>query len=308
MSRMACPRCGGEDRRVIAPGYFECASLIPVTQGLTPAGVPVPGSAACGHRYQGGTPVNAAGVCACQTNAIGTCAECARPVCGDHSELAEDKRICVTCLQARATQEMDAVASSHAEVIAGLQAVANPVERLLRTAWYVVNATYNSHVQRRTGASGNDLYTVFPEFAGAPSGKIRRDGQYWKVPKDHWDSAEIGRWFVSAAARRGIGPPHEISVVTIKEPRFRAPFITAEQTLRCWSIMHGAGYILTDGRVVVGEEGHARYLGLMSQLSLSQFTELHPIDLGLDALAWMADALGLKTSQPGRLSAMAAWK
>ena len=293
--QMACPRCGGEDRKLVAPGYFECTSLMPVMQGLTPAGVPVPGSASCGHRYQEGAPVSATGTCTCRTFAIGTCGQCGRPICGDHSRLADDERVCVTCLQARAEQARDVVASSHAEVIAGLKAVADPLERLLRTAWYV-DATYNSGAgQGATGAGVDDLYEVFPEFTAAPSGRIRLDRPVRKAPKDHWDTAASGRWFVSTAARRGMRPPDKISVVTIKERRFSTPVITGEQVLPCWNF---GAHVLPDGRVVRGEVNLLRGMSLV-QFSLNQFTDLHPAELDLDALAYMAAALGLKTSQPG---------
>jgi hypothetical protein len=238
--------------------------------------------------------VNGAGTCKCHTFAIGTCGRCGRPVCGDHSRLADDERVCVTCLQARAEQAKDAVASSHAEVIAGLKAVADPVERLLRTAWYVY-ATYSGAVQPETGASVDDLYEVFPEFTAAPSGRIRLEDRDQKTPKDHWDSAATGRWFVSAAARRGMRPPDKIGVVTIKERRFSTPIITGEQVLPCWNF---GAYVLPDGRVVRGEVNLLRGMSLV-QFSLSQFTHLRRTELDLGGLAFMAAALGLQTSQPG---------
>lgn len=95
---MACPACGGDDRRAIAPGFWECTSPL-VSERWVPAG---PGGSMrpertvrpCGHRYHEGGGVTGTTTCACGTFAIGLCAECGSAVCGDHSWMRGDRRLC----------------------------------------------------------------------------------------------------------------------------------------------------------------------------------------------------------------------
>lgn len=52
-------------------------------------------SGPCGHRFHAGSHREAAGgYCTCGTYAIGICAECRAPVCGDHSDLLGGRRLC----------------------------------------------------------------------------------------------------------------------------------------------------------------------------------------------------------------------
>jgi hypothetical protein len=89
---------------LIAPNYVECVALVAGSSTrLIPdpnapgAALPVPDVeyVSCGHRYHvgPGEPADAR-TCACGTFSIGWCAECGAPVCGDHSGLFEDRRLC----------------------------------------------------------------------------------------------------------------------------------------------------------------------------------------------------------------------
>lgn len=105
---MACPTCGGTNRSLIAPGYYQCRSII---RWSTRTWVPAPGylpgpgvpmapidtwhERACTDQYQEGDAVTAQlPLCACFTYAVGICADCKNPVCGVHSELVGDLRRC----------------------------------------------------------------------------------------------------------------------------------------------------------------------------------------------------------------------
>lgn len=101
---MSCPACGGHERNLVAPGYWECCSLVEERrQGLVPnpggpAGAMMPvehiSRHQCGVRYSdGGTGGNIQS-CACGTFAIGACADCGLLVCGDHSRLYKGRRLC----------------------------------------------------------------------------------------------------------------------------------------------------------------------------------------------------------------------
>jgi hypothetical protein len=88
-----CPVCGGNDVREIAPGFFECVSYND-NKGAT-----------CRVRFQTGTSSGLCLFCACGTLAVGRCAECGEPVCGDHSTLWRERRLCSTDLES-ALQEI----------------------------------------------------------------------------------------------------------------------------------------------------------------------------------------------------------
>lgn len=93
---MGCPRCGGTERRVISPSYFEC-DTVSYEQVLDASGVPMgERPTVCGHRYREGAPPSAGSpTCqVCGTYSIGVCQECSKDVCGDHGQLAQDQLVC----------------------------------------------------------------------------------------------------------------------------------------------------------------------------------------------------------------------
>ncbi len=101
---MACPKCGGDNREPIAPGYYRCTSAVrlPATpdplDGYGPSRIAE--YASCGNEYQEDVRAQPTEACACGTFAIGRCAVCGRPVCGIHSRV-EDVRLCLDDLAAR---------------------------------------------------------------------------------------------------------------------------------------------------------------------------------------------------------------
>jgi hypothetical protein len=99
---VSCPRCGGEARSPIATGFWRCESLITRTQPDRRGGsIPERVSGVCGYSYQEGPHATAdSPVCDCGTFAIGKCRNCQRPVCGDHSRLEQEGRVCQHCLPA----------------------------------------------------------------------------------------------------------------------------------------------------------------------------------------------------------------
>lgn len=101
---MKCPRCQGHDVRTIAPGYYECQSVVTTTYFVpdqTRSGQMRPASAGaiCNHLWQeGSSSLNrAAPVChECGTFAVGRCPSCGLAVCGLHSWLMNERRLCRT--------------------------------------------------------------------------------------------------------------------------------------------------------------------------------------------------------------------
>src|SRR4051812_27075846 len=100
---MTCPTCGTADARTeFLPGYWRCEAVVRtadlVTSGggaTTPDAAEPAEPARCGTVYlqPRGTGTDAA-LCRCGDPAVGGCAECTRPVCGDHSGLWLGWRVC----------------------------------------------------------------------------------------------------------------------------------------------------------------------------------------------------------------------
>jgi hypothetical protein len=136
----ACPRCGGLDRREIAPGDYECLTLAtvgmvsPQASGLN---VPAPVQRLCGYRYQ--VPVSSV-TCHCGMYSIGRCAACGEPVCGLHATQTKGQLLCLDCNAAnqKTAQEvarLEAVATITAwetEALKAVLLVSDPIDRALR--------------------------------------------------------------------------------------------------------------------------------------------------------------------------------
>lgn len=157
---MACPVCTQLDREPIAPGYWRCTSWVTATDYVmmpTPGtpphlGImspqPVRRSVRCNTEYQemsGGVTATApCGVCG--TFSIALCQDCGVPVCGIHSDLRADRRLCLRdvdafdaaeAAQLAAQIETDARAEAEAQlapVLAALSATDDPFERLFTFA------------------------------------------------------------------------------------------------------------------------------------------------------------------------------
>jgi len=135
MLTMACPKCGGEFRKAIAPSYWECTTVLAVR---LPTGVPHPAlgpqwidrPVMCGHRYPEGAPAMVESpLCSCGTYAIGRCQHCGQHVCGDCSQFADGQRLCAVGIETRTAQmraRMDAATAQREESIrAAAEARAN---------------------------------------------------------------------------------------------------------------------------------------------------------------------------------------
>lgn len=84
---MGCPHCGGQERTLLAPGFYRCTSAI--ITGMVPPGAPGNPTAAafplmrtCGCEYQEATSGQALPTCGCGMFAVALCTECQAPLCG----------------------------------------------------------------------------------------------------------------------------------------------------------------------------------------------------------------------------------
>jgi hypothetical protein len=111
---MACPICGGTERRPIALGLWQCDSAVDIpAHGPADGSLSNPGPAVrflrCGHKYQDSTAREAHAECSCGTVAIGWCLRCWTSVCAQHSNLDQDsKRYCANCLAVNDKERNDA--------------------------------------------------------------------------------------------------------------------------------------------------------------------------------------------------------
>lgn len=112
---MGCPACGGTERVQIAPGYYECRTVVarPGPPPIHPAlpVQPVPGI--CGIRYQEGTGGQAIPCRYCGLYSIGRCQRCGEPVCHDH--VGSDRGQPVECVTCRITASQAATQRAAAE-------------------------------------------------------------------------------------------------------------------------------------------------------------------------------------------------
>jgi hypothetical protein len=266
----------------------------------------------CGYRYQEAPQQGLSGplpACRCGTFAIGSCSVCSAAVCGLHSSLVNDLRTCSSCIKDVADREREAVASARAAALAELQAVADPIERLLRTKVYLSG---------RPQAEAEDFYVVCPEYdQSGPWGymgqTVRGLPPGERVP---WDSAAVARWFVDQAAQRGLHPPSALEISTerlspLNKLRGRpGRFWAVANSYPAWFFGGGSttdipqrakdigptkvrdAWILLDGRVLAPVTTEWRVRGKDGG-DVYPTTDVVPTGLGARAVLQIAQLLGL---------------
>lgn len=123
-SVMVCPRCGGDQRTQLAPGFFECTTE---SMRMVPSGAP-PGRGdsmrpiyeRCGHRYQEGS-VSHGLLCSCGMLAVGVCPRCSSTYCGRHMGVLIDRQqLCESCAAEVQREAEDAAAQAHEAQLAAM--------------------------------------------------------------------------------------------------------------------------------------------------------------------------------------------
>lgn len=219
---MSCPVCRGSDRMPIAPGFYRCTSIIVETLAGPWAGgssIAVRSERVCGTEYQEGPTVGGdAPKCRCMTYAIGACAECERPICGDHSSLVGGKRLCDSCggrvlaqaaeLQrredeARSAQQAEATRAAREAALDDVRRREDPTERLLRALWLFSESNPGSPDRDPATHQCDEeaLRDLLPDL-------FQPDVPISLGTKPPWDSKAVAAWF---AARSTI-PPHPKAV------------------------------------------------------------------------------------------------
>jgi hypothetical protein len=151
-----CPDCKGSSRIAIAPGYWQCTTLVRrfiphwgLMPGTSPQlGIMGPVLAArqrpCGRRYQeagGRNEIDVNASCACGMFAIGRCADCGVFVCGEHSGLSEGRLTCAADIGRRRREaEGRADQGKTTAVTRGVAVGEDAIER-----WLLARTTDLSH-------------------------------------------------------------------------------------------------------------------------------------------------------------------
>lgn len=161
---MACPHCGGTERRAISPGFWECTSLLygQIPTGLHPSGQFGPAfqpvAQPCGRRYQEGAPGGAGTLCqTCTIFAIGICADCRSPQCGNCGLHYQGAFLCALCRQIRVQAEQALAREAEAETrrqTAAAQAAAARMVVARRTWLRTVGKSLDAAQVRRTHNEG----------------------------------------------------------------------------------------------------------------------------------------------------------
>lgn len=137
---MSCPHCGGNQRRLIAPGLYECTSTVEVmgympapgpSQGPVPL-IPGPELRVCGNRYQEGSVTAPLGLCSCGMSAVAECVDCRKVLCGDHIASRNGRVLCkddrLAFDRERVTRELSTFLEKLRHVVEGRD---DPTERAL---------------------------------------------------------------------------------------------------------------------------------------------------------------------------------
>lgn len=207
---MGCPVCGGSERKLLAPGFYECTSLkldgeklvgvVPPGQmGAPPPGIPIygPNYVVCGHRYQEGGSMTATPQCACGMFSVGSCVKCGAFVCGQHATMTAAGVACAEHAREMAKAQADA-ARAAAELAEAAQQEGRARNEAARTEWEQHVARVLEAVEHPTERRLRAIVEI--GAANTPElGKIR-----WRP----WTDREVADWFLSIVK----SAPSEISL------------------------------------------------------------------------------------------------
>lgn len=284
---MDCPQCGGSSHRTIASGYFECTSVVLITQRDWVPDVTRPGAmrpldvqshSTCRHRWhERDASLPPVPTCsACGTFAISLCFECGTPICGDHSKLMEPGRLCaqhakpledeISASRQQATQAArEKAVRDRDEIVNQLRSIADPKERLVRAL-------------RRfcTEQRGDDVYARFnfPLLGAAclefwPEPLIAEPDLNGRIGGTPWNSQEMADWFAKRASEVRLEPDSSTRWTYYRksligklkwsegppEPAWHFPGgSTAHNGGRSGTDRAFSAYILPDGRLDLGPD------------------------------------------------------
>lgn len=207
-----CPVCHGSDRSPIAPGYWQCESIVTDYQavmgpapGAPPAlgmmsPVPYAYQRVCRHRYHLATDLgdDEMQYCACETGAIGRCANDHKPVCGDHSTLRAGRRLCMECAGRFDADQAAAAAEAKRNAVleelrpwldevraicAALRKLPDPTDRFLILQSLAQHAARRSRTDGGAVLAADELGPILNAAADELLGK--RSSPFWDAISQH---------------------------------------------------------------------------------------------------------------------------
>ena len=211
---MACPQCGGMDRRAISPGFWECTSLVygQMPTGLHPSGVFGPAfqtvASPCGRRYQEGATGGNGTLCqTCTVFAIGICADCGIPQCGNCGLYFRGAFLCAQCRQVRVAAEQAAAQKAAAEAARKKAAVEAATARLAsgRKAWLQATARILDANVRKTHREG---WAIGPATERSVTGA---SGSYNQISVTWWGESQLIVTSAGEVRERQRRKPHQTS-------------------------------------------------------------------------------------------------
>ena len=200
---MPCPSCGGTSRRPIAPGYWECTTVIDdpafprsAWDDSDPWRAATHPKRPCSNRYQEGTSVPTE-PCRCGIYSIGRCESCNDPVCGDHGRLYADALRCEGCaralFEADQTRKREAVEQAENAAAAERERLEPSAERAIQRA---AQALGNSDrpAERLVAVRRKHRPATGGPGGGSPATSWlvidREMGRGWYVGRFVWTSAD----------------------------------------------------------------------------------------------------------------------
>lgn len=290
IAAMACPQCGGQSRRQIAPGFYECTTELQIS-GYAPVpgatGAPVPlqphfSVAVCGNQYQEASPApgTAAETCSCSVFAIGRCSRCSTPLCGHHLYRVQGTAFCGTHAAAekaeRAKQQVDSMREGYTTSLERCAdwvmraAQATPERFLLLTHWgpvppsfhYVDNSTpgqWNSADAACRRAVDRVTREVFNSTGEASVEADDLDPRKWKI-----SPGALAEWVYSRHAnlptkKIKFARPVERLALLVPRPVFGVLVHVVEPDGQGWSTSRRYKYLTPDGRVIETGDDHRAY-------------------------------------------------
>lgn len=203
---------------------------------------------ACGFQYHDASSHQAGSSgdvpsCGCGTFAIGSCKECGKPVCGDHSALRAGSmlRVCSWCEETRFAAELEARATLEVEAKAARLEREHAHELSRRQHFSALRMKHGDAVSHLVlnALELNPRVEVLPPLVyrephqqvGTPSG-VEFDGTGVEHP-----SSEIARWWVAEAMAAQLNPWWtEVETVAVGRLRKRLESVR----LRGWSFNNGS--------------------------------------------------------------------
>ena len=270
LETIKCQECGSADVTEFKAGSYVCGHCEAVFKHVDPAG---------------------SSSCSCGTFAIGRCAECNIPVCAEHSQVYDWRRLCEQHLVAvRATdaaRRQKAHVKSTAETIVNrirawddwldaargaLAESSDPSERVVRVVAALQGGELRS--QRRDEPKVLPPLLLPDILQGAPATSC------W------WDRDAVQAWFLRSVKV----PPDELGVVNVRRTLF-GETRREQTTAPGWSFPEGStaltggpgGYpltvcVLTDGRRLLGASTEGGQSIGFNERVLAQMAEMAQLD------------------------------